>query len=114
MRRLLPILWSFPILLIAAALYAATPLDVSATGQAITGANRSVTFTLGTRQLMPTATTRVFTMQGVQVAELSAQSLSRFSWDGKDVDEQDVANGFYVVQIEQNGAFWHGPVVVKR
>jgi hypothetical protein len=60
------------------------------------------------------AQTRVFTMMGEQVAELSAESRSRFIWDGKDVDDQDVAPGFYVVQIEHNGTFWHTPVIVKR
>ena len=60
------------------------------------------------------ARTAVFTMMGDEVAELSAESRSRFTWDGKDVDEQDVAPGFYVVQIEHNGSFWHAPIIVTR
>jgi hypothetical protein len=60
------------------------------------------------------ARTRVFTMTGQEIAELSAESVSKFTWDGKDVDEQDVDPGLYVVQIEHNGAFWHGPVIVQR
>jgi hypothetical protein len=51
---------------------------------------------------------------GQDIAELSALSLNRFVWDGKNTDQEDVAPGFYVVQIQQNGAFWHGPVIVRR
>src|SRR5579864_4890419 len=112
MKKILRLTWCFPVLMMAAVLSAA-PLEVSATGKMITASGSPITFTLG-RAVIPTAKTRVLTIQGEQVAELDAHSLSRFSWDGKDVDQQDVANGFYVVQIEQNGSFWHGPVIVKR
>ena len=34
--------------------------------------------------------------------------------NGKDVDQQDVPAGLYVVQIRHGGKVWHGPIVVKR
>jgi len=88
-------------------------LIVAMSGKMISTAIPSVTFTIQSPG-HGIAKTRVFTMAGEEVAELSAESLSRFTWDGKDTDQQDVGSGFYVVQIQQNGSFWHSPVVVKR
>jgi hypothetical protein len=88
-------------------------LTVAMTGKAITQSVPSVAFTIQN----PThsiAKTRVYTMMGQEVAELTAQSTSRFVWDGKDVDEQDVPPGLYVVQIHSGDAFWHGPILVNR
>ena len=82
-------------------------------GKAITPLAPSITFTIQNPGRV-VAKTHVFTMTGQEIAELSALSLNRFVWDGKDVDQQDVDPGFYVVQIQQNGSFWHGPVVVNR
>ena len=73
----------------------------------------SITFTLKNPS-HDAAKTCVFTMTGEEVAELSALSFNRFVWDGKTTDQEDVAPGFYVIQIQQNGAFWHSPVIVKR
>ena len=86
---------------------------VMMSGKAITPRAPSITFTIQNPG-RAAAKTHVLTMTGQEVAELSALSLNRFVWDGKDVDQQDVDPGFYVVQIQQNGSFWHGPVIVKR
>ena len=86
---------------------------VMASGKTITPLIHSITFTIKNPG-RDAATTRVFAMTGEEVAELSAVSFNRFVWDGKNTDQEDVGAGFYVVQIQQNGAFWHGPVIVKR
>jgi hypothetical protein len=58
--------------------------------------------------------TNVFSLEGQRVAELSAQSMSHYTWDGNDVDEQPVPSGIYVIQVQHNGSVWHGPVFVNR
>jgi hypothetical protein len=87
------------------------PITMSA--RSITPSVPSIAFTIR-HPGRDIARTRVFTIMGEEVAELSAESRSRFTWDGKDVDEQNVDPGFYVVQIEHSGTFWHAPVIVKR
>ncbi len=86
---------------------------VMMSGKVITTSIPSVTFIVKNpgRDI---AKTRVFTMSGEEVAELSAQSLDHFTWDGKDVDNQPVGSGIYVVQIHHGGAVWHSPVMVNR
>ena len=82
-------------------------------GNVITTSIPAITFTLRNDD-RHIARTRVYTMSGQEVAELSAQSVNRFTWDGKDVDEQPVEPGLYVVQIHQGDAFWHSRVIVNR
>jgi hypothetical protein len=92
---------------------AASPLSVTVSGGMITEDNPTVGFALanpGTEA----AITNVFDLQGHRVAELSAQSLSHFTWDGNDVDDQPVDPGFYVVQIRHKGQVGHYPVIVNR
>ena len=94
-------------------LWAVSPLNITMTGKVITGASHPIIFTLDNPG-SEAAITRVFTLQGQDVAELTAQSLSRFVWDGKDIDQQDVASGLYVVQIHHGQSVWHSPVFVNR
>jgi len=99
--------------LFALTVQAASPLSVTVSGGMISDDNPTVGFVLanpGTEA----ALTNVFDLQGHRVAELSAQSLSHFSWDGNDVDEQPVDPGFYVVQIRHEGQVGHYPVIVNR
>ena len=99
--------------IIVGAVYVERLPPVKMSAKSITPSEPSISFTIR-HPGRDIARTHVFTMMGEEVAELSAESRSRFTWDGKDTDQQDVGPGFYVVQIEHNGSFWHGPVVVKR
>jgi len=92
---------------------AAIPLDVTMSANKITAPGQVIGFNLPNPG-HEAAITRIFTMQGQDVGELTAQSLSRFSWDGRDVDQQPVQSGMYVVQISHHGEVWHGPVLVNR
>ena len=99
--------------ILAAAVYVERLPPVRMSATSITPQIPSVSFTI--RHPGPEiARTQVFTVMGEEVAELTAQSRDQFTWDGKDVDQQDVSPGFYVVQIEHKGTFWHSPVIVKR
>ena len=82
-------------------------------GKTITTSIPSIIFTVENPG-QDIAKTRVFTMTGKEIAELSAQSRNRFFWDGQDVDNQPVESGLYVVQIRHGGQVWHGPVMVNR
>jgi hypothetical protein len=86
---------------------------VTMSGKAITPSAPMITFTIKSPQ-RDVAKTRVFTLSGNEVAELNAVSLNRFTWDGKDRDQQNVDPGLYVVQILHHGDVWHGPVLVNR
>jgi hypothetical protein len=99
--------------LVVGAVYLERLPPVKMSAKTITPQIPSISFTLR-HPGHDIARTHVFTVMGEEVAELSAESRSRFTWDGKDVDQQDVEPGFYVVQIEHNGSFWHAPVIVKR
>ena len=92
---------------------AAVPLNVTMSGSRITDADPTITLELpnaGTE----TPVTNVFSLEGIRVAELSAHSMSRYYWDGNDVDEQPVPAGIYVIQVQHHGSVWHGPVMVNR
>lgn len=91
----------------------AASLNVIMSGNSITDASSVVTLELpnaGTEAPM----TNVFSLEGQRVAELSAQSMNHYTWDGKDVDQEPVPDGFYVIQIQHHGSVWHGPVMVNR
>ena len=92
---------------------AATPLQITMSGNKITGEGQSIQFELANPG-QEAALTHVFNLQGEEIAQLSASSLNHFFWDGKDVDEQPVEAGMYVVQIRHGGDVWHGPVLVNR
>jgi len=71
---------------------AAVPLNVIMKSNRITSADPIVTLELpnaGTE----TPLTNVFSLEGKRVAELSAKSMSRYYWDGKDVDQEPVPAG---------------------
>jgi hypothetical protein len=92
---------------------AATPLQITMSINKITSEGQVVQFDLANPG-QEAALTHVFNLQGEEVAQLSASSLNHFFWDGKDVDEQPVEAGMYVVQIRHGGEVWHGPVLVNR
>jgi hypothetical protein len=105
--------WTILTGILASLAYADSPPMVAMSAKMITSSIPSITFTVKNpgRDI---AKTRVFTIDGKEIAELDAKSINRFSWDGKDVDQEDVPAGLYVVQIHHGGQVWHGPVMVNR
>jgi len=109
----IPWLAVFLTALIAVVVLAAVPLNITMSANKITRSGDVVRFDLRNPG-QEAAITHIFNLQGEQVAELSAQSLGRFSWDGSDTDRQPVESGLYVVQIRHHGEVWHGPILVNR
>jgi len=108
-----PTLVVFLALTTAIVALAETPLLITMSGNRITGNDEAIQFELANPG-QEAALTHVFNLRGEEVAQLSASSLSHFVWDGKDVDEQPVESGVYVVQIRHAGEVWHGPILVNR
>src|SRR5580698_7838172 len=97
----------------ALVVYAAIPLNVTMSTNKITAPGQEIGFDLANPG-QEAATAHIFTLQGKEIGELTAQSLGHFSWDGRDVDQQPVEPGLYVVQIHHHGEVWHGPVFVNQ
>ena len=106
--------WSFVLVSLCGVVsQASSPLNVVMIGKTITPSEKIVRFELPSPG-QEAATTTVFNLQGERVAELTAESLGRFYWDGNDVNRQPVSSGLYVVQIRHHGSVWHGPILVNR
>jgi hypothetical protein len=108
-----PVLVAFLLTIASFTGFAELPLNITMSGNRITGTGDNVYFDLANPG-QEAAITHVFNLQGEEIAELSAESMGRFVWDGRDTDEQPVEAGLYVVQIRHGGEVWHGPVVVRH
>ena len=79
------------------------------------GYNDKVTFNFTNPEALPLSG-QIFDLPGAQVASLKAGSdpTSQLVWDGKDSDGRTVPGGIYLYEIDYQGKYITGTVVVAR